>query len=173
MDVETGAELKTALEAEDDGTVNLTADVVYDLNKRIEVKGNKTLDLNGHKIMLKSSYFYVPTGADLKVDGKKIGSEIKSTDVMIFAMDGGSLTTEGGRYIVRENLATVVWVSNDAAGGRIEITGGYFQSIRGNVIYSKSEQAANPPQLVINGGSYFVNEINCGFCVQKLRQIKI
>ena len=132
--VSTAEELKAALEAEGNKIVKLTADVFYGLNKQIAVKGNKVLKLNGHKIMLSNHHFYVPTGADLKVDGKVDGSEIKSSEVMMFAMDGGSLTIEEGRYIVRENSANVVWVSNNAAGGRIEIDDGYFQSIRGNVI---------------------------------------
>ena len=156
--VKTVAELKAALESEGDKSVYLIADVVCDLNKHIEVKGNKTLQLHGHKIMLKSSYFYVPTGADFKVKDSQGVGEIKSTDVMIFAMDGGSLTIEGGRYIVRENLANVVWVSNNAAGGEIKINGGYFQSIRGNVIYSVSKQDLDPPEIVINGGTFISDE---------------
>ena len=47
VDVETAAELKAALESEGDKTVYLTADVVYDLNKFIKVKGNKVLKLDG------------------------------------------------------------------------------------------------------------------------------
>ena len=49
VNVSTGAELEAALEDPGDKTVKLTADVVYDLNKSIEVKGNKVLKLNGHK----------------------------------------------------------------------------------------------------------------------------
>ena len=70
VNVATAAALKAALESDGDKTVKLDADVVYDLNEDIDVKGNKGLKLNGHKIMLSSTYwFYVPTGADLKIDG--------------------------------------------------------------------------------------------------------
>ena len=71
--------------------------MVYDAG--IAVNGDKTLELNGHKIKLKGGVnISLPAGADLKVDGNGAGSEITALNWSIFFMDSGSLTIDGGRY---------------------------------------------------------------------------
>ena len=139
-----------------DKTVKLAADVVYGLKKSITVEGNKTLELDGHKIILitSDSYFELFAGASLKVDGKENGSEIKSTAAMIFSMNGGSLTIDGGRYIVPGAGMSVVCIYSGTSGGKIKINDGYFQSTKYNVIYSASRENENPPEVVINGGTF-------------------
>ena len=155
--VSTAEELKAALEAEGNKIVKLTADVLYDIREYIDIKGNKTLELNGHKIEFLLWGTVIPAGAQLKIDGMVDGSEIKSGVAMIFEMRGGLLTIDGG-YI--NSLFHVMFIPPSAAGGRIEINNGYFQAIRGRVIYSASKQDLDPPEIVINGGTFISNTYN-------------
>ena len=155
VNVATWMELKAALESDGDKTVKLTADVVhYD---KITISGNKILELNGHKIRLKNKgRICVPAGAHLKVDGKVNGSEITSSDGLdLFCMEDGSLTIDEGRYTVFTVSSSVVYIGKGTAGGRIEINGGYFQGPF-DVIHSESEQDLDPPEIVINGGTFVV-----------------
>ena len=39
------------------------------------------------------------------------------------------------------------------AGGKVEINDGYFESER-EVIYSHNKEIPNPPEVVINGGTF-------------------
>ena len=157
VNVSTGAELKAALEAAGDKTVKLTADVVYD--DGIAVNGDKTLELNGHKIELKNTgEILVPAGADLKVDGSKDGSEIKSLNWSTFSMKDGSLTIDGGRYMVFGDAASVVFIGELTTGGKVLIKGGYFRSVKGEAIRSESKQDLDPPEVVIEDGTFISDE---------------
>ena len=75
----------------------------------------------------------------------------------MFFMNGGSLTIDRGKYMVSGGSRNIVSIPYGTAGGRIEINDGYFQSIRGSVIFSESKKNENPPQVVINSET-FVSE---------------
>ena len=111
----------------------------------------------GHTIELMTfSGFYIPTGASLKVDGKVDGSKITSLQSdTFFVMDGGSLIIDKGRYMA---YGFTVGIETNAADSKVEINGGYFQFIGCNVIYSRCKDSANPPQVVINEGTFIANK---------------
>ena len=135
------------------------ADVLYDLNQPIDIKENKTLKLSGHKIEITTwNGFHLSTGADLKIDGDAGGGEIVlAQQGSLFYMNGGSLTIDGGSYVVFDPISIVVLIDISTAGGKVEINGRSFQDIRGKMIYSRSEKSANPPQVIINGGIFTSN----------------
>ena len=86
----TWEDLKSCLEQTQKATCEVdTALTGYSLNANLEVKGSKTLNLNGNKLTLNGYYINVEAGADLTIENGTIERTDKSLNVLVAA--GGSL----------------------------------------------------------------------------------
>ena len=137
------AELKAA--AMYGGTYTLCEDI--DVTDTINVYGDLTLNLNGHKLYNSTDLWSTTDFALLSVEGGKLTIEgegtveAKENDCYaLYVTNGGELTINGGTIIGNIHA---VYVSND--GGVANLNGGYYD-------IKQKYSAADPYRMLLNCG---------------------
>ena len=137
------AELKAA--AKNGGTYTLCEDI--DVTDTINVYGDLTLNLNGHKLYNSTDLWSTTDFALLSVEGGKLTIEgegtveAKENDCYaLYVTNGGELTINGGTIIGNIHA---VYVSND--GGVANLNGGYYD-------IKQKYSAADPYRMLLNCG---------------------
>ena len=137
------AELKAA--AMNGGTYTLCEDI--DVTDTINVYGDLTLNLNGHKLYNSTDLWSTTDFALLSVEGGKLTIEgegtveAKENDCYaIFVDNGGEVTINGGTIIGNIHA---VYVSNN--GGVANLNGGYYD-------IKQKYSAADPYRMLLNCG---------------------
>jgi len=154
--VTTSTDLQTALNS--DGEVALGADISR--NTQLNVKGNCTLDLNGHELTIT-----VTTNNGINIDSGKTLT-IKDSQYTDDAPGTGKLTvtnkntTQTSNYGAGINTtgATLIIESGtvEAIGGHYGagIGGGYYSAGGGNITVNGGTTTINGGDITVTGGSY-------------------
>lgn len=140
--------LKSCLTANSSNVCSLGGDVT--LTSSINVKGEKTLNLNGYSITLnKSNAVLNVVGGQLTVDDSGNGSIKNNTGYGIYALNGGKVVFNNGSV---ESNYSALSGNNTTGDMNFEVNGGTLTTANGAAIYMPGQVNLKINGGVINGG---------------------